>query len=55
MRDGVAALINAEVIDKAPTSKKAMQQVQNAFNQWRRETGFTNAQISKILALSIEG
>jgi 3-methyladenine DNA glycosylase Tag len=55
MRDGVAALINAEVIDKALTSKKAMQQVQNAFNQWRRETGFTNAQISKILALSIEG
>lgn len=54
MRDGVAALINAEVIDKAPTSKKAMQQVQAAFNQWRDETGFSNAEISKILALSIE-
>ncbi len=54
MRDGIAALINAGIIDKAPTSKKAMQQVQAAFNQWREETDYNNAQISKILALSIE-
>ncbi len=54
MRDGIAALINAGIIDKAPTSNKAMQQVQQAFNQWRVETTFNNAQISKILALSIE-
>ena len=53
MRDGIAALINAKVIDKAPTSKKDMSKVQAAFNQWRDETGYTNAQISKILALSI--
>ncbi len=54
MRDGIAALIKAEVIDKAPTSKKAMHQVQAAFNQWREETGLNNAEISKILAFSID-
>jgi len=54
MQDGVRALINAEVIDKVPTSQKALYQVQAAFNEWRAETGLTNAQISKVLAFSIE-
>lgn len=53
-RDGVAALIDANVIDKPPTSKAAMQQVQAAFNQWREETGYQFAQLSRILALSID-
>jgi 3-methyladenine DNA glycosylase Tag len=54
MQDGIRALINADVIDKAPTSKKALYQIQEAFNQWRSEMGLNNAQISKILALSVE-
>lgn len=53
-RDGVAALIGAGVIDKAPTSKSAMNQVQLAFNQWQHETGFEFAKLSQILALSID-
>lgn len=53
-RDGVAALIDAGVIDKAPTSKTAMRQVQQAYNQWHAETGFSFAKLSRVLALSID-
>ncbi len=53
-RDGIAALINANVIDRAPSSKKSMQQVQKAYNQWHDETGFSYAKLSRILALSID-
>jgi len=53
-RDGVAALIDANVIEKPPTSKGAMKQVQQAFNQWHEETGYNFAQLSRILALSID-
>lgn len=52
-RDGVAALIDAGVIDTDPKSKKALAAVQAAYNQWRAESGFSNAKISRILALSI--
>ena len=38
-RDVTAALIEAGVIDKPPTSKKDQQAVQDAFNRWRAETG----------------
>lgn len=53
-RDGVAALIDAGVIDKNPTGKTAMQKVQDAYNQWHSETGLGYAQISRILACSID-
>lgn len=53
-RDGVAALIDANVIEKPPTSKSAMQKVQAAFNQWQAETDYNFAQLSRILALSID-
>ncbi len=53
-RDGVAALIEANVIEKPPTSKGAMQKVQAAYNQWREETGHCFAELSRILALSID-
>jgi len=45
-RDGVAALIDAGVIDKNPTGKTAMQKVQDVYNQWHKE--------SRILACSID-
>lgn len=51
--DVIRALINAGVIDKAPTAKAAKRAVQDAFNQWREETGLNLAQISRVLALSI--
>ncbi len=53
-RDGIAALIKAGVIDKTPTSKTAMKQVQQAFNQWHEETGYHYASLSRILALSMD-
>jgi 3-methyladenine DNA glycosylase Tag len=53
-RDGIAALIDAGVIDKNPTSKSALKKVQDAYNQWQQGSGFNLAQISRVLALSID-
>jgi len=53
-RDGVYALIDAGVVSKPPTGKGDLQKVQKAYNQWRQESGFKLANISRILALSID-
>lgn len=53
-RDGAAAMIDAGIIDKPPTSKKSWQQVQAAFNEWRDETGYNFSTLSRILAMSID-
>jgi 3-methyladenine DNA glycosylase Tag len=53
-RDGAYALIDAGVITKPPTGKGDLQKVQQAYNQWRQESGFKLANISRILALSID-
>jgi 3-methyladenine DNA glycosylase Tag len=52
-KDVVKALIREGVIEKAPTSQKALKAVQDAFNEWRLENGLTYAQMSRILALSV--
>lgn len=52
--DVVARLIAEGVIDKAPTSKKAMAAVQTAFNTWAAQSGHSFAQISRVLAQSID-
>ncbi|MEM7068915.1 MAG: DNA-3-methyladenine glycosylase I [Pseudomonadota bacterium] len=54
-RDVTAALVRAGVIDKQPTSKKAMVAVQEAFNAWMDESGYGLTQLSRILARSIDG
>lgn len=51
-RDVVGRLIAEGVIDKAPTSKKAMMAVQDAFNSWMDESGRSLKEISRILATS---
>ena len=51
--DVVKALINQGVIDKQPTSKAALRAVQQAFNQWRQESGRSYNEISRILACSV--
>jgi 3-methyladenine DNA glycosylase Tag len=51
--DVVKALIREGVIDKPPTSKGAMKKVQAAFNHWAEETGRSQMEISRILALSV--
>ena len=53
-RDGAAALVDAGVIDKPPSSKKSWQQTQDAFNQWREETGYSLSSLSRILAVSMD-
>lgn len=51
----VAALIAAGIVDKPPTSRKALGQVQEAFTLWRQESGRSLTEISRILALSCDG
>ncbi|MDJ0628028.1 MAG: DNA-3-methyladenine glycosylase I [Rhodobacter sp.] len=52
-RDVVARLIAEGVIDKAPTSKGALAKVQEAFNEWRRQSGRSLTEISRVLAMSV--
>ena len=51
--DVIARLIAEGVIDKAPTSQKAMTQVQNAFNKLSQESNRSLTQISRVLAMSL--
>ena len=52
-RDVVKALVGQGVVDKEPTSKKALGQTQEAFNTWREESGRPYCQISRVLACSV--
>jgi 3-methyladenine DNA glycosylase Tag len=52
-RDVTARLIAEGVIDKSPTSKRAMTAVQAAFNQWQEQSGRSLTEISRILAMSV--
>ncbi len=51
--DVVKALIEMQVIDKQPTSRKALAAVQEAFNQWHDESGRDLCEISRVLAFSV--
>lgn len=51
--DVVTALIREGVIDTPPTSKTALKKVQAAFNAWTAESGKTQAEVSRTLALSV--
>ena|SRR5579872_4154963 len=51
-RDVAAALIEAGVIDKPPSSRKDLQAVQDAFNTWSAESGRDLTAISRVLAMS---
>lgn len=50
--DVVAALIEAGVVGRAPSTKAELAAVQAAFNAWRAESGLTNGAISLTLACS---
>lgn len=52
--DVVKALVGQGVVDKEPTSKKALQRVQDALNAWREESGRDLCQISRVLACSVD-
>ena len=51
--DVAKALIREGVIDKQPTSKKALAAVQEAMNRWHEETGRPYTHLSRILAMSV--
>ena len=51
--DVVTALRRAKVVAEAPTSKKDLALVQDAFVAWKRETGRPFCQLSRILAASV--
>lgn len=54
-KDGTAAMIDAGVVDKYPISGKgAFKNAQEALNAWHTESGRSYAEISRILALSID-
>ncbi|MBT4160873.1 MAG: 3-methyladenine DNA glycosylase [Gammaproteobacteria bacterium] len=50
--DVVKTLIEQGVVTKAPTSQRDLKATQEAFNQWRQESGRPLCQISRILAAS---
>ena len=50
----VAALMHAGVVDKAPTSQKALRATQEAFNKWQKESGCSLTEISRVLAMSTD-
>ncbi|WP_424990616.1 DNA-3-methyladenine glycosylase I [Fluviibacterium sp. S390] len=52
-KDVVARLIAEGVIDKPPTSKKAMAAVQEAFNTWMAQSGRSLTEVCRVLALSV--
>ena len=53
-RDVCAALVREGVVDKAPSSRKDMEKVQAAFNEWSRQSGRPLMQISRTLASSVD-
>lgn len=50
----LARLIEEAVIDKAPTSARAMRAVQEAFNIWQAQSNESLTTISRVLAQSID-
>lgn len=50
--DVVNALIEQGVVDRQPTSQKALKAAQAAFNTWQQESGRPLCQISRVLAAS---
>jgi 3-methyladenine DNA glycosylase Tag len=51
-RDVAAALVEAGVVEKPPSSRKDFQAVQDAFNAWSDATGRDLSALSRVLALS---
>jgi 3-methyladenine DNA glycosylase Tag len=52
-RDVVAALQREGVVTTEPKSQRDLRLVQEAFNQWRSESGRPLTQISKVLAFTV--
>lgn len=53
--DVTAALIREGVVERPPSGKKDLAAVQEAFNRWSRESGRDLTEISRVLAMSLDG
>ena len=51
--DVIAGLKAQGIVDKKPTSKKDLQKVQDAFNDWQLESGRPMCQISRLLSYTV--
>jgi 3-methyladenine DNA glycosylase Tag len=52
--DTVAALVRERVVDRRPTSRQALADVQHAFDAWCESTGRPMCQVSAILSMSVD-
>ena len=52
-KDVVTVLVAEGVVDKEPTSQRALRATQEAFNNWREETGLPYSHLSRIMAASV--
>lgn len=52
-QDVTARLVAEGVVDKTPTSKRAMAAVQEAFNTWMDQSNRSLTEISRVLAMSL--
>ncbi|MGH1577529.1 DNA-3-methyladenine glycosylase I [Planktotalea sp.] len=52
-KDVVARLVAEGVIEKTPTSKKALRATQDAFNEWMEQSGKSLTYVSRVAALSV--
>lgn len=50
----VARLVAEGIVDKAPTSKRAMRATQEAFDTWKAQSGENFTTISRVLAQSVD-
>lgn len=51
--DVVARLVAEGVVEGLPGSRRALQAVQDAFNEWIRQSGRSLTEISRVLAMSV--
>ena len=52
-KDVVTVLIAEGIVDKEPTSQRDLRATQDAFINWREETGLPYSHISRIMAASV--
>ena len=53
-KDVVSCLVQQGIVEKEPTSNKALGVTQDAFNIWRAQSGRSFCQISRVLACSVD-
>ncbi|GGC68384.1 DNA-3-methyladenine glycosylase I [Marinobacter halophilus] len=52
--DVATALTRAGILDASPASKKGLNQAQDAFNCWHRETGLPISHLSRIVSFTVD-